>query len=101
MNTKKYLKRLKSAKKKCRSELSTSDWCRENHFETFDSSFEHLPDNIDRIDYNQVSNQEFIEKYEIPYKPCIIVNAQKGWNATEKWNLEVFNKKRILFLSNY
>lgn len=89
MGSKKYLKRIKSTKRKCRSELSSSDWCKENYAENFDLSFEHLPDNIDRIDNNQVSLDEFINKYEIPYKPCIILNAQKDWNAAEKWTLEV------------
>ena len=89
MNSKKYLKRLKEAKQKCRSELNNNDWCKENYYNTFDLSLDDLPDNIDRIDYSQVSLQEFIDKYEKPYKPCIVINAQKEWNAPEKWTLDV------------
>ena len=35
-----------------------------------------MNDNIERIDYNEVCLEEFIEKYEKTYKPVIITNAQ-------------------------
>jgi len=92
MNSKKYLRRIKSVRKKCRSELSSDDWTKENYYDKCDLSIDYLPDNIDRIDSNQVSLEEFIEKYEKQYKPCIILNAQKDWNAPEKWTLEVITE---------
>ena len=56
-------------------------------------SYDSLPDNIDRIDANQVSLEEFIEKYEKPYKPVIIKNTQVDWLAKEKWTLDVRTMK--------
>jgi hypothetical protein len=48
-----------------------------------------LPDNIDRIDINSFSQQEFIDKYEKTYTPVIIQNSQRDWLANEKWTLDV------------
>ncbi len=67
------------------------DWDCRNYSKSFDLSYDNLTDNIERIDYNEVSLNEFIEKYEIPSKPVIITNAQTGWKAQEKWTLEVMN----------
>jgi len=52
-----------------------------------------LPDNIDRIDVEKTTHSEFIDKYEMPYKPCILVNSQKEWLAKEKWTLDKLEKK--------
>jgi histone arginine demethylase JMJD6 len=52
-------------------------------------SIEQVNDTIDRIDEIKVSIEEFIEKYEIPYKPVVILNVQENWAAKEKWSLEV------------
>ncbi|CAF0909213.1 unnamed protein product [Brachionus calyciflorus] len=92
--SKRYYKRIKSIKKKARSELKTDEeWHKYNYYKNFDLSYENLPDNIDRIDINKVSIEEFIEKYEKPYKPCIIKNAQTDWLAKEKWTLDKLEKK--------
>jgi len=56
-------------------------------------SYDSLPDNIDRIDANKVSLEEFIEKYEKPYKPVIIKNTQVDWLAKDKWTLDVSKMK--------
>lgn len=65
------------------------EWHKYNYYKNFDLSVESLPDNIDRIDCSTVSKEEFIEKYEKPYKPCILLNSQADWMAKEKWTLEV------------
>lgn len=56
-----------------------------------------MNDNIERIDYNEVCLEEFIEKYEKTYKPVIITNAQNDWKAKDKWTLEVRFKQIIQF----
>ena len=71
-------------------ELKTDEeWTKYNYIKHFDMSHEKLPDNIERIDMNHVSLDEFIEKYEKPYKPVIITNSQTDWLAKEKWTLDV------------
>lgn len=72
------------------SELKTDeDWHKLNYYKNFDLSYENLPDNIDRIDANQCSVEEFIENYESKSKPVIICNSQTDWQAKEKWTLDV------------
>lgn len=53
---------------------------------------------MDRIDESKVSTEEFIEKYEKPYKPVIIQGVQNGWKAQYKWTIEVYTYQIILFL---
>jgi len=48
-------------------------------------------DKLERIDYNKVSEVEFIDTYEKNYRPAVITNAQTTWIANEKWTLEVRN----------
>jgi histone arginine demethylase JMJD6 len=74
----------------CSQELkSEEEWQKFNYYKTFDLSLQTASDNIDRIDADLVSNEEFIEKYEKPYKPCVILNTQTNWLANTKWTLEV------------
>lgn len=48
-------------------------------------------DRLERIDYNKVSELDFINTYEKNYRPVVITNAQTTWIANEKWTLEVWN----------
>jgi histone arginine demethylase JMJD6 len=34
---------------------------------------------------NDVSLEEFIEKYEKPYIPCVIQGVTDDWLAVDKW----------------
>ena len=56
---------------------------------TFDLSLDQVNDNLERIDSRKVGLQEFIEKYEKPYRPCIITHLQDDWDAIEKWTKKV------------
>ena len=123
MSSRKYEKRIRSVKKKarsgnqatwqslvrtdglwltvffvCFSELKTDEeWTKYNYIKHFDLSHDKLTDNIERIDMNEVSLEQFIDKYEKPYKPVIITNSQTDWLAKEKWTLDV--SRRLLTLT--
>lgn len=73
------------------TELKTAEeWVRFNYHETFDEhSFASVNDNVERIDANKCSEEEFIEKFEKPGIPCVIVNGQDNWQALKKWTPEV------------
>ncbi|XP_071852994.1 bifunctional arginine demethylase and lysyl-hydroxylase JMJD6-like [Apostichopus japonicus] len=83
------------AKKSARPELKTAEeWVRFNYHETFDEhSFASVNDNVERIDANKCSEEEFIEKFEKPGIPCVIVNGQDNWQALKKWTPERLAKK--------
>ena len=66
-------------------------WKEKNYLNRFDLDWQHIADmdEVERIDANQVSQQEFIQRFESPYKPVVIVGATDDWQANQKWTLEV------------
>ncbi len=64
-------------------------WYKLDYANSFDISLATVKDNLERVDVKTVSVEEFVEKYEKPYKPCVIVNAQNHWLANIKWTKEV------------
>lgn len=57
------------------------------------SEFEAFDDNVERINVNEVSSQEFIDRFEKLYKPVVIEGMQEGWKANQKWTVERLAKK--------
>jgi hypothetical protein len=49
------------------------------------------PDQVDRVNYQDLSIQEFIEKYESKNMPVIIKGITKNWNVEKYWTWEVGN----------
>lgn len=47
-------------------------------------------ENIPRIHWNDLSIEEFKEKYEIPNQPVIIEGLADDWLAMDKWNFSQF-----------
>ena len=46
-------------------------------------------DTVERINGNQVSIEEFRERFEIAEKPVVIRDVMKHWQANEKWTLGI------------
>ncbi len=68
-------------------------WIEQGYANNFDLSYDKINDTLDRIHVNDVSCEEFIQRYEKPYKPVVILGAQDDWNAQQKWTLERLAKK--------
>ena len=49
--------------------------------------------NIPRIHWNDLSVEEFIEKYQLPNKPVIIEGCADNWPAMDKWNFKHLYKE--------
>ena len=72
---------------------TAESWTEQKFAKTFDLSYDHVDDTIERIHVKDVSPQEFIEKFEKPYKPVVILGCQDEWSANYKWTLERLSKK--------
>ena len=56
-------------------------------------SYDKVIDTVERINVHDVSPDEFIERWEKPYKPVVIRGVQDDWSASCKWTLERMGKK--------
>lgn len=63
-------------------------WIQHGYSKNF-QKFWQFQDNAERIDESNVTTEEFVEKYEKPYKPVIIRGVQNSWRAQHKWTIEV------------
>ena len=60
-----------------------------NYHRNFDLDPSKINDNVPRIDVNEVSLEQFVEKFEKIYKPVVITGVTDNWNAKYKWTLSV------------
>ena len=64
MSTHRARKRIREAKRKARPELATSDmWTAKDYCHSFDLSYDKVNDTLERINQDQVSEEEFIKRY--------------------------------------
>eukprot|EP00057_Strongylocentrotus_purpuratus_P026193 XP_011680667.1 PREDICTED: bifunctional arginine demethylase and lysyl-hydroxylase JMJD6 [Strongylocentrotus purpuratus] len=78
------------AKKAARPELrDLGDWERFQFCANFQPHIEAVraKDNCHRVDVNAVTTDEFIELFEKPGRPCVIVKDQDTWLAQKKWTV--------------
>ncbi|EKX48677.1 hypothetical protein GUITHDRAFT_136376 [Guillardia theta CCMP2712] len=52
-----------------------------------------VEDNIERVSCHELSTQDFIERFEIPCKPCVITGLLDRWPAKHKWSFQYFAEK--------
>ena len=63
MSTHRARKRIREAKRKARPELATSDmWVAKDFLSRFDLTYDKVNDTLERIDQDEVSEQEFIRR---------------------------------------
>ena len=58
-------------------------------------------DNVGRIDVRQISQDEFVEKFDYPKIPVVLTHVQDHWLAKKKWTVEVwgiFSIYSVLYL---
>jgi histone arginine demethylase JMJD6 len=90
------LRRINEAKAKARPELKSKfSWYEHRYSVTFDCSLTSFPEStcIERIHVKDVSPEEFIERFERPYIPVVILGAQEHWKANYKWSPQRLAKK--------
>nr|CAG4639209.1 EOG090X06UY [Daphnia magna] len=81
-------RRIQESKKKARPELSSSAaWVEQCYYKNF-KPFTVFTDSALRISVDKVSPQEFIERFERPYLPVVILDVQREWMANYKWTIQ-------------
>ena len=72
--------------------MKSEDWRKEGYAKTdiAERLLKECPDEIERVDCENLSVQEFIEKYESKNRPVIIRGLTKGWKVDKYWTFEVF-----------
>eukprot|EP01025_Chloroclados_australasicus_P044812 TRINITY_DN48823_c0_g1_i1.p2 TRINITY_DN48823_c0_g1~~TRINITY_DN48823_c0_g1_i1.p2 ORF type:complete len:132 (-),score=15.58 TRINITY_DN48823_c0_g1_i1:401-796(-) len=86
-----YQKRIKTAKRQARSELSVSKggWQKFNLASKTDLlTVDRLVDGVPRVHVKDLTVCDFIEKYEKPKQPVVITGLADSWPAQSKWTLE-------------
>lgn len=89
-------KRIREAKRKARPELNEKHgWCKMDCARTFKVSIEDIKarDHVPRISEDDMTEAEFIAKFEKNYIPVVISDAQRNWQANKKWTKERIRKK--------
>ncbi|KNC98984.1 uncharacterized protein SPPG_05938 [Spizellomyces punctatus DAOM BR117] len=83
-----YERKLAKAKAAARSELDSFGWSK--HCFSTRSFLVCSRDCVERINYDEVSEEEFIRRFEEPAIPVVIEGATRTWPAEKRWCPESF-----------
>ena len=77
-------------------------WRKHNFAWEFDVSLHPVvqKDSVQRVDVRQISQDEFVEKFDIPKLPVVLTHVQDHWMAKKKWTKEVNMKLFLIFILN-
>lgn len=68
-------------------------WTRNNYCsqEILETLYKNANDNIERVNYTDLSVEEFNERFEKPEVPCVIkgIPQAEGWDLDENWTWNV------------
>ena len=70
------------------------DWVKNKYYETVDTLLPQAVDTLPRVDYRDLSEEEFRNKYELPRIPIVITHAMDEWAAMKKWTVKVICHNR-------
>ena len=93
MKDSKYIKKLRKAKAKARSELNPFQGWSQHSFHKLDFEIEPWKDQVCRIDYRLVTVDEFIERFEKPAIPVVITHGTDHWDASRLWSFNEMKHK--------
>jgi hypothetical protein len=74
-------------------EQGLSSWTGLGYAKSFDLNPDAIRDNVPRIHVQDVSEAEFVERYERVYKPVVITGVTNEWKASYKWTVSRLGKK--------
>lgn len=88
--------KLNEVKLKHRSSLSLDDWQRDRYYEKQDYVCDRIlrgedpsfKDTIERVHVDEITVEEFLEKYEKGSRPVIIRGIADRWPAMREWQLD-------------
>ena len=63
-------------------------WCRQNEVLKVQDPAK-FTDTIERVNVNELTVEEFIERYEKGSRPCIITGVTDTWKGMQDWQVKV------------
>ena len=81
-------------KSKHRSSLILRKWSQDGYWQKQNDILkvhdpETFTDTIERVNVNDLTVEEFIERYERGNRPCIITGVTETWPGNQEWQIKV------------
>ncbi|KAI8082870.1 uncharacterized protein BX664DRAFT_339297 [Halteromyces radiatus] len=87
-----YERKINKAKLKAREEIDLFEW-NKWQFAKKDFWIDPFVDTVPRIDCRQVSKQEFIDNFETPNIPVVLIHGTDHWKAHTSWTEKYFSDR--------